>query len=159
MFRNLSFCLVALLAASPALAQSVVVSESALQVQPLSPSLGTTESLAIITPNQAEALIDGTATPTPVPAAVQTIILPDESAQALSTLPRISPQEVEILIEEPLVVDPNAERAEQDVSLYVMEEGTILPSASWTARDSEACKAAGGIELPLPSNRIGCFKL
>lgn len=145
--RTLAFSLAALLGATPALAQSVVISEtaSAPRTQALSPSLGQTEILPLITPATAETLI---ATPT---------IQPAQAPSVLDTLPRISAEDIATIA--PLQVDPNAESAEEEVSLYVIEDGTILPADVWSARDSAACKAAGGVELPLPANRIGCFKL
>lgn len=112
---------IAALAAMPAIAQTAIaqtIAESDLQTRPLSPSLGGTETLAVVTPEQAEFLIDV-----------------------------------------PLSVNPNAEDAREDVTLYVLEDNAVKDSGSWTAQDSEACKASGGIELPLPAGRTGCFKL
>jgi|GEM_PF-1674380 len=182
MTRTLTLCVAALLTVSPAFAQSVTV--SAPQTQALSPTLGATESLPIVTPEEAAALIQvpvvetlppsgevsstlGTTESLPVvtPALAETL-----SAQptlesvaepsVLDTLPRISAEDIAtIAIDAPLSVDPSAPAAEQDVSLYVVEDGAILPAASWSVKDSETCTASGGVELPLPGDRIGCFKL
>jgi len=197
MIRKFSFCLAALLVASPALAQSVIVSESQLRTQPLSPTLGDTGSLAIISPELAESLIEvpvidalppsgdvlpslgevetlavvtpaqaeemieiPTFVPSPVSQESGTFVLTSESeTSVIDTLPRIEPALAAIVLTEPLTVAADAPPAEEDVSLYVVGDGTILPASEWGAADSEACKASGGVELPLPGGRIACFKI
>jgi hypothetical protein len=138
--------------ATPALSQSltggVIVSESPVQTQPL--SIGETESLAVVTPEQAGALRSGS------PALG---LLPAEEQAVLDALPRITPAQASTFIEGSLISDPTAESLEENIDLYVVEDGTVLPAASWSAEQSAACKAAGGVELPLPADRIGCFKL
>jgi hypothetical protein len=44
-------------------------------------------------------------------------------------------------------------------TVYVIDSGNLKESGAWTAADSEACKASGGIEIPLPAGRIACFDL
>lgn len=44
-------------------------------------------------------------------------------------------------------------------TLFVIESGNLKESGAWTAADREACAASGGIELPLPGGRVGCFNL
>jgi len=193
MSRKLSICLVALLAASPALAQSVVdapiISESAIQVQPLSSTLGSTESLAIVSPELAQQLIQvpvvpnapmvsGEVSPTlgqteslavvsesqaqaliaaPV-AAPGTFFLSDPEPSIINTLPRITPAQAATFVADSLSISADAEPVEEEISIYVVGTGEILPSGAWSAQDSAACKASGGIELPLPADRTACFQ-
>ncbi len=184
MTRTLPLCLAALLAAAPAWAQSVTVTESGLNTRALSPTLGATESLPVIDPAIADSLIQvpvtnalpgsGEVSPTlggteslplinPAIAAAATRVPTISSASqpgALDGLPRISAEEIAtIVIDAPLSVDPSAPSAQQDLSLFVIEDGTILPADVWSARDSESCTASGGVQLELPGNRIGCFQL
>ena len=193
MSRKLSFCLVALLAASPAFAQSVItgpiVSESAVKVQPLSPTLGGTDTLAVVTPELAQQLIQvpvvpnapmvsGEVSPTlgttqtlavvseseaealiaaPV-APAGTFFLTDAEPSTIDALPRITPAQASTLVADSLSVSADAEPVEEEISIYVVGTGEILPSGAWSAQDSAACKASGGIELPLPANRTACFQ-
>jgi len=179
MYRKLAPCLAALLLASPALAQSVIVSESAVQTQALSPSLGSTESLAIVSPEMAAELIEVPvvsatseaiiATPTQVGTATVvdstsngeygSFVLSDPELSTIDALPRITPAMAATLVVDTLTVDAAAQPVEDDVEVYVVGDGEILPSTAWGAQDTAACKASGGIELPLPGGRIGCFKL
>jgi len=217
MLKTMSFCVAAILAASPAFAQSVVVSESSVQTQALSPSLGATESLPLVSPELAAemieipmvegAMVSGEVSPslgstetmavvTPVqaetmmiaPAAMssdsagvmmmetttmtETMVQPlaastttsdlvSERAETsiLDTLPRIAPAIAEAMESSSASIDRSIPLAEEETSIYVVGDGTILPASAWGARDSEACKASGGIELPLPGSRIACFKL
>jgi hypothetical protein len=147
MLRKLPLCLAALLVASPAFAQSVTISQSTPQIQPLSPSLGGTESLAIVTPAQADTIIESTS------------IGIENEPSIIDTLPRITPAMAATLVSNDAASARNAAPLEEDVSIYVVEDGTILPASSWGENDSAACKASGGVELPLPAGRIGCFKL
>jgi len=183
MLRKVTFCLAALLVASPAMAQSVTVSESAPQTRPLSPSLGGTESLAIVTPAMAEALTEvpmvemlpasGEVMPSLGETESLAIITPSQAEtfiestsigienepSIIDTLPRITPAMAATLVADDMSNAQNAAPLEEDVSIYVVEDGAILPASAWGASDSEACKASGGIELALPAGRIGCFKL
>lgn len=198
MIRKLSFCLVALLAASPALAQSVTVSESAVKTAPLSstlggtetlavispdlaetlievpvvaelpasgevrPSLGEVETLAVVTPEQAEAMIEvPTYAGAPVPQDTGTFVLSRSESETtlIDTLPRIEPALAATIVNEPLSVAADAPAAGEDISLFVVGDGSVLPAETWSAADSEACKSTGGVELPLPGGRIACFKL
>lgn len=198
MIRKLSFCLAALLAASPALAQSVTVSESAVKTAPLSSTLGGTETLAVISPDLAETLIEVpvvaelpdsgevrpslgevetlavvtpeqaeamTEVPTdagaPVPQDSGTFVLSRSESETtlIDTLPRIEPALAATIVNEPLSVASDAPSAGEDISLFVVGDGSVLPAETWSAADSEACKSTGGVELPLPGGRIACFKL
>ena len=141
----------AALMASPVLAQSVVISESAVQTQPLSPSLGSTESLAIVTPAQADALISSSGSTLG--------LLPQEEQQALDALPRITPAQAATLVGTSQNGALDAAPLEEDVTIFVVEDGTILPASSWNQDQSDACKASGGVEIPIPGERIACFKL
>ena len=86
-------------------------------------------------------------------------MLPAEEQAALDALPRITPAQAATLIGGDLSAAPNAESLNEDVEIFVVDDGMILPAANWTASQSAACKASGGVELPLPAGRIGCFKL
>ena len=183
MLRSLTVCLAALLATAPAFAQSVTVTETAPQVRPLSPSLGETESLAIITPAQADALIQvptapaapasgevsaslgetesfAIVTPAQADAVIESGPLSDDAELSiLDTLPRITPAQAATIEIGTATLDRSDPLAEEETTIYVVEDGMILPSGTWSAQDSAACKASGGIELPLPGGRTGCFKL
>lgn len=183
MLRKVSFCIAALLVASPALAQSVVISESAPQTQPLSPSLGGTESLAIVTPAMAEALTEvpmvtmppasGEVMPSLGTTESLALITPSQAEtfsesssigienepSIIDTLPRITPAMAATLVADDIANAQDAAPLEEDVSIYVVEEGEVLPASAWGTAASEACKASGGVELTLPAGRIGCFKL
>ncbi len=137
------------LAASPALAQSVTVSESAPQTQPLSPSLGSTETLAIVSPGVADA----------VTSTGRLGLLPVEEQSALDALPRITPAQAATFVGTSPTGAANAAPLEEDVTVYVVEDGTVLPASSWNQQQSDNCKASGGVEIPLPGDRIACFKL
>lgn len=137
------------LAASPALAQSVTVSESAPQTQPVSPSLGSTETLAIVSPGVADA----------VTSTGRLGLLPVEEQSALDALPRITPAQAATFVGTSPTGAANAAPLEEDVTVYVVEDGTVLPASSWNQQQSDNCKASGGVEIPLPGDRIACFKL
>lgn len=179
----------AALAASPVLAQSVTISESAPKTQALSPTLGGTDTLAIITPDQAEAMIEmpvvearpapgelmpslgetetlavvspGTADAiTSSSALAGTLgLLPADEQSAIDALPRITPAQAATIVGTPQTSGLDAAPLEEDVTIYVVEEGTVLPASSWNQDQSDACKASGGVEIPLPGGRIACFKL
>jgi len=96
MTRTLTLCVAALLTVSPAFAQSVTV--SAPQTQALSPTLGATESLPIVTPEEAAALIQ-------VPV-VETLPPSGEVSSTLGTtesLPVVTPALAETLSAQPTV--------------------------------------------------------
>jgi hypothetical protein len=141
----------AALAAAPVLAQSVTISESAVKVQPLSPSLGETESLAIITPDQAQALTSASGP--------SLGLLPADEQAVIDSLPRITPAQASTLVGTSTTGAVNAAPLQEDVTVYVVEEGTVLPASSWNQDQSDACKASGGVEIPIPGGRIACFKL
>lgn len=44
-------------------------------------------------------------------------------------------------------------------TVYVLNDGTVKQTGAWSEADSQACKASGGIEIPLPAGRIGCIRL
>lgn len=44
-------------------------------------------------------------------------------------------------------------------TLYVLEDGTVKKSGEWGEADRAACKASGGVEIPLPAGRIACIRL
>ena len=44
-------------------------------------------------------------------------------------------------------------------TVYVLDNTNVKKSGSWNATDSAACKASGGIEIPLPAGRVGCIRL
>ena len=44
-------------------------------------------------------------------------------------------------------------------TLYILHEGAVKQSGAWGEADSQACKASGGVEIPLPAGRVGCIKL
>lgn len=137
MLRKITLCFAALLVASPALAQSVTISESASQALPLTPYVGEQTGITI----------------------ESTSIGIENEPSIIDTLPRITPALAATLIADDITDIQNTSPLEEDVSIYVVEEGTVLPASSWSATDTEACKASGGIEVPLPGNRIACFKL
>ena len=183
MLRSLPLCIAALLAASSAFAQSVTVTETAPQVRPLSPSLGSTESLAIITPSQAETLIEvptvaaapvsgevspslgeteslAIVTPAQADAVIESGPLSDEAELTiLDTLPRITPAQAATIETGTATLERSDPLAEEATTLYVVEDGMVRPTAAWSAQDSAACSASGGIEVPLPGNLTACFKL
>jgi len=64
------------------------------------------------------------------------------------------------LIGEQLQYNPNVSAADGDPeTLYILNEGNVKQSGAWGEADREACKASGGIEVPLPAGRIGCIRL
>lgn len=44
-------------------------------------------------------------------------------------------------------------------TVFVIQNGTVKPSGEWTQVDREACKAAGGLEIPISAGRTACFRL
>ena len=175
----------AAMAASPVLAQSVTISESAPKTQALSPSLGSTDTLAIITPAQADAMIEVPVVNAP-PASGEVMpslgetetlaivspdtadvitstgtlgLLPADEQNALDSLPRITPAQAATIVGTAQPSGLDAAPLEEEVTIYVVEEGTVLPASSWNQEQSDACKASGGVEIPLPAGRIACFKL
>ena len=151
MSSKLAIIMGAMLVAGPAFAQSVTVVESEVKTQPLSPSLGgTTGSLAIITPEQAGELTTGTAT---------LDLLPADEQEVLDSLPRITPAQAATIVGTPSNAGINADPLEEDVTVYVVEDGTILPESAWNQQQRDACKASGGVEIPIPGDRIACIKL
>lgn len=194
MSRKLSICLVALFAASPAFAQSTItgpiVSESEVRMKPLSPTLGGTETLPVVTPEMAQQMIrvpvvpnapmvSGQVSPTLGSTDTMAVVsqseaagmiaapevtsgrffLSDSEPSSIDTLPRITPAQAATIVTDPLSVSADAESAEDEISIFVVGTGEIRPSGAWSAQDSAACKASGGIELPLPAGRTACFKL
>ena len=139
MIRKFSFCLAALLAASPALAQSVVVSESAVRTQALSPTLGGTDTLAVVSPALAEALIAVPVTDALPPSGEVSATLGETQ-----TLAVVTPAQAEALIDLPTVAAapvpqpapvPQAVPVPQAASLLQIEpttqpEGTFILSGS-----------------------------
>ncbi len=64
------------------------------------------------------------------------------------------------LIGEQLQYNPNVSGADGDSeTIYVLNDGTVKQSGAWGEADRKACKASGGIEIPLPAGRIGCIRL
>ena len=49
--------------------------------------------------------------------------------------------------------------AENSETVFVIQNGTVKPSGEWTQADSQACKAAGGLEIPIAAGRTACFRL
>jgi len=133
MIRKFSFCLAALLAASPALAQSVVVSESAVMTQPLSPSLGGTDTLAVVSPGLAEAMIEVPVTDALPPSGEVSATLGETQ-----TLAVVTPAQAEALIEAPtpmIASAPEIVPVPQAASLLDVQpapqpEGTFVLSGS-----------------------------
>jgi len=64
------------------------------------------------------------------------------------------------LIGERLQYNPNVSAADGDAeTLYILNDGNVKQSGAWGEADRQACKASGGIEIPLPAGRIGCIRL
>ncbi len=64
------------------------------------------------------------------------------------------------LIGAPLQYNPAVSGADGDAeTLYILNDGTVKQSGAWGEEDRKACKASGGIEIPLPAGRIGCIRL
>ncbi len=64
------------------------------------------------------------------------------------------------LVGAPLGYNPAAGDPEGDSdTVYVLNDGTVKQSGAWSEADRAACKASGGIEIPLPAGRIGCIRL
>ena len=53
----------------------------------------------------------------------------------------------------------SAPLSDSEDTLYVIDSGNLKEAGAWTAADSQACKASGGVELPLPGGRVACFDL
>lgn len=49
--------------------------------------------------------------------------------------------------------------ADNTETVFVIQNGTVKPSGEWTQADSQACKAAGGLEIPISAGRTACFRL
>lgn len=98
------------------------------------------------------ALIAGTAFVLATPALAQTSgIAPIESTA-----------EAQALIGAPLDTSASggAGEPEGDVGpLFVITGNNVKPAGEWSEDDSKACKAAGGVELPISAGRIACISL
>lgn len=44
-------------------------------------------------------------------------------------------------------------------TIFVLNDGTVKDSGEWAEDDRKACKASGGIEIPLPAGRVACIRL
>lgn len=65
------------------------------------------------------------------------------------------------LVGAPLGYNPaagNPDEGDGD-TVYVLSDGTVKQTGAWSEADRQACKASGGIEIPLPAGRIGCIRL
>ena len=69
-------------------------------------------------------------------------------------------KEGRLLIGEQLQYNPNVSAADGEAeTLYILNDGNVKESGAWGEEDRKACKASGGIEIPLPAGRIGCIRL
>jgi len=103
---------------------------------------------AFILLGSASALAQSAEAPAPTtPEPTSTTVATDTEGRALIG---------ENLVYNPAVTPDDAGDAE---TLYVLNDGTIKDSGEWAADDSKACKASGGIEVPLPAGRMGCIRL
>ena len=83
-------------------------------------------------------------------------------AASLRVAPIETTAEAKALIGAPLDTSASGTSGEPegDVGpLFVITENTVKPAAEWSAEDSAACKAAGGVELPISAGRIACINL
>lgn len=87
-------------------------------------------------------------------ALAQTATAPTSSKVATDT-------EGKSLVGAPLSFNPSAEGGNEGKpdTLFVIETGSVKSAAEWSEADRNACKASGGIELPVSAGRIACFAL